>query len=75
MPYEGNTGKKHSTQQLGSMTFTKRTWKDRAAYHACSGASADETEDTEVNLWDTGVQVTSERHQNSKAKSRYFHCP
>lgn len=75
MPYGGNTSKKHSKQQLGSMIFTKRTWKDRAAYHACSGASADKTEDTKVNLWDIRVEVPSERHQNSKGKSRDFPCP
>lgn len=52
------TGKKHSRQREGSTIFSRITWKDRAAYHARPGASAVETEETEVNLWDIRVQVS-----------------
>lgn len=57
------------------MIFTRRTWKDRAAYHACSGASAVETEKTEVNYGTLAHTLTSERHQNREAKSRDFPYP
>lgn len=57
------------------MIFTRRTWKDRAAYHACSGASAVETEETEVNYGTLEHTLTSERQQNREAKSRDFPYP
>lgn len=37
------------------MIFSRRIWKDRAAYHAYLETSAAETEEREVNLWDNRV--------------------